>query len=81
MPESRWGFLRCACGSGLGVKDWTFETPDLLEFIGEVEDVIRLSKMEIALTSALHAGVHCDKSFCRGRINCPAYQARTQYMT
>jgi hypothetical protein len=56
------------------VQDWRFETPDLLEFLGDVGHAIASAKAETALAN-LVAGPHCDKSFCRGRITCPAYQA------
>lgn len=54
------------------VKDWTFETPDLFEFLGDVAVTIALSKKE---NPRLFAGTHCNKSFCDGRVACHAYQA------
>jgi hypothetical protein len=60
------------------VKDWTFETPDLFEFLGDVSDAVRKAKSchEAPLINlGLNAGVHCDKSFCDARVVCPAYQA------
>ena len=64
------------------VKDWTFETPDLFEFLGDVSEAIVASKKvhfgpnrgEGSLYG-LMAGGHCDKYFCPGRVACPAYQA------
>lgn len=54
------------------VKDWTFETPDLFEFLGDIGVTIALAKQE---KPRLFAGMHCDKTFCNARIACPAYQA------
>ena len=58
------------------VKDWKFETPDLFEFLADVGDAIAASKGTVpGGLSLLHAGYHCDKSFCDARVVCPAYQA------
>lgn len=62
------------------VKDWTFETPDLFEFLGDVSVAVweargGCSVDKDASLPRLAAGVHCDKSFCDARVVCPAYQA------
>lgn len=57
------------------VKDWTFETPDLFEFLGEVSEAVFLAKAAKGSADGLKAGSHCDKSFCDARVACPAYQA------
>lgn len=68
-------------GDDKGVKDWTFETLDLFEFLGQVGEAIVKSKTASNLIQCnepgwgLNAGAHCDKSFCDARVACPAYQA------